>query len=606
MAGETLWSSIEINKAEKMANYDLAIEKARWELFLRIWYEQSGELYFNKAYFTNGEHIDNERINQIIEEANINNQKLEDIKAELENDNILNQAQKNLIKNRLEKIILNNEYHKNAIYIEAEKAGYKLSNKDRIKYRKRIIELENILYGPSITDIPERKQKVIDKLHQLYKDNNNELNNELNDEEKTFWEENIIEKYQKETSIEKAEKEDDKEDIFIKDESVFDIMKLLLEIEGFDKHKLTNIQISDTIEGILKKDIYFIPRNITEEEIDDYFKKENINKDTIIIKRKDSSQAIEKQEDSIYFVSNKITEENMDSYFKTLGIENNLKIIKKISGNNSVSIIKEWEENWENKFKKNCIYLKKPIKDKYSLKESILPVLFDHEIGAHVKMSMGNIHNANIKDPDRTDLEEWIALLNQRMAKWESLEDLYEASIGDIRMFMAEQFDDDDLRKLLTIYYKLTKAKDPNIDDWIKRVRMGVPIWEKGSRKKDLTYGNAKENIRSLEKLSKTDEWRKIVNKYAKVIYSTGIGFEWLENIDEIMEGIKDVNDLEPEFPIFAGKILYRKLFKGKLDKDKMLESDVRNIIETNKNVTLSQKKLLIKILHVIEENSIK
>jgi hypothetical protein len=43
---------------------------------------------------------------------------------------------------------------------------------------------------------------------------------------------------------------------------------------------------------------------------------------------------------------------------------------------------------------------------------------------------------------------------------------------------------------------------------------------------------------------------------------------------------------LEPNFPIFAGKIIYRKLFKWKLDKEKMLENDLRRLIDTGKEVT--------------------
>lgn len=59
---------------------------------------------------------------------------------------------------------------------------------------------------------------------------------------------------------------------------------------------------------------------------------------------------------------------------------------------------------------------------------------------------------------------------------------------------------------------------------------------------------------------------------------------------------------MEPNFPIFAGKIIYRKLFKGKLDKDKMLENDLRRFITTDKKITDKQKRLLVKILHIIQQ----
>ena len=68
------------------------------------------------------------------------------------------------------------------------------------------------------------------------------------------------------------------------------------------------------------------------------------------------------------------------------------------------------------------------------------------------------------------------------------------------------------------------------------------------------------------------------------------------------MDGITTLDKLEPNFPIFAGKIIYRKLFKGKLDKDKMLENDLRRFIKTDKKVTTNQKRLLVKILAIIKK----
>lgn len=561
MNSEKLWENRGENRGEMMERYNVSIGKTKWKLFSLIGYEQTWDLFFNQAYFTNGQKINHNTIHKIIEKANTMSNKLREIKNELEKETILNQTQKDLLKKRLNGIIMWNEYHKKAIYIEAEKAWFPLSNGDRIRCRKKIEEIEQQLYGDSISNLPERKQKVIDKLHELY-ESKSQL---LSDEEKAFRKNKIINTYSNKNIIKTKETPNEKEDIFIKEESIFDIITLLLEIEWFNKDKITKIQMSDWIEWI------------------------------------------EKQDNNIYLVSTKLKEKDIDDYFNKIGDANNLKIVKKVKGNNSVSITKEETlDNGEIKFKKNHIYIWAAIKGKYSLKKKVLPIMFDHETSTHVKTAMGDIHNANIKGSNRDVLEEWIALLNQKMAEWGDLEWLYEASIADIRMFLAEQFNDDDLRKWLTIYYKLMKTKDPDIEWWIRRVRMGVPIWEKWSRKSDLKYWNSKGIIKDLEELSKTEEWIKILNKYAKVIYSTKIWYEWLENINEILQWIKDVNDLEPEFPIFAGKILYRKLFKGKLDKDKMLESDVRGIIETNKNVTLEQKKLLIKIIHIMKENEVK
>ena len=545
------------DRAKIMDNYNTIIEEAKWQLFSLIWYEQTWDLFFNKAYFVNWEVINQDRINDIISEANDRNRKLEEINITLEKETSLNPSQKKIIKDRIIRLLISNEYHKKAIYIEAEKAWFKLSNKDRIRYRKKALKIENDLYWTTISERPERKQKVIDKLHQLYEENNKELT----DEEKAFWTKNIINKYVKSNSLPK-EIWEKKEDFFIKDSCIFDLIVLLLEIEWFDRNKITKIQLSNDISWI------------------------------------------EEQENWVYLVSTKLDATEIDKYFEKLWIENNLRIIKRVKWNNSVDIRKEKEENWEIKFKKNCINLWATTNNRYPINR-VLSIIFEHEIGTHAMSSMGNIRNTNIKDPERWDLEEWIALLNQKMTKGEWLWDFYDASIWDIRTFLAEQLDEYELKKYLSIYYKLTKAKDPNIDDTIRRAKMGIPIGEKGARRRDITYGNSKEIIRKLEDLSKTAEWRKTLNKYAKVIYSTGIWYEALENIDDILEWIKGLNELEPNFPIFAGKILYWKLFKGKLDKDKMLESDLRNAIENKKDISFKQKKLLVEILKVIKSNSL-
>jgi hypothetical protein len=68
------------------------------------------------------------------------------------------------------------------------------------------------------------------------------------------------------------------------------------------------------------------------------------------------------------------------------------------------------------------------------------------------------------------------------------------------------------------------------------------------------------------------------------------------------LDGIISLDELEPNFPIFAGKIIYWKLFKWKLDKDKMLENDLRRVIKTNASVSITQKRLLVKILQIIKK----
>ena len=118
-----------------------------------------------------------------------------------------------------------------------------------------------------------------------------------------------------------------------------------------------------------------------------------------------------------------------------------------------------------------------------------------------------------------------------------------------------------------------------------------------------MVYGEWKNIIKELETLTQTPEWVKLLNKYVKAFYFTKLWYSSIKNVDEILQWICDLEELEPNFPIFAWKIIYRKLLKWKVNTNEMLKNDIRNLIETNKNISYQQKKLLVQILKIIRED---
>jgi hypothetical protein len=73
----------------------------------------------------------------------------------------------------------------------------------------------------------ERKNKVIYKLHELYKQNNSELSQE----EKELWQEQIMNKFQTPTQIKTKEVQKEAPNIYIDEKHIFDLISLALQIE---------------------------------------------------------------------------------------------------------------------------------------------------------------------------------------------------------------------------------------------------------------------------------------------------------------------------------------------------------------------------------------
>ena len=105
---------------ETIENYNTLLEKIKWQLFQWLAYDTVDGLIFNKAYFSPWDNI-----SQIIKEKEAQaNQKiieLTQLKDQVNNEEILNDAQKKLIISKIQREIDLFEYHKNAMYLEWEK-----------------------------------------------------------------------------------------------------------------------------------------------------------------------------------------------------------------------------------------------------------------------------------------------------------------------------------------------------------------------------------------------------------------------------------------------------------------------------------------------------
>lgn len=62
------------------------------------------------------------------------------------------------------------------------------------------------------------------------------------------------------------------------------------------------------------------------------------------------------------------------------------------------------------------------------------------------------------------------------MTEGKDISTLYEPGISDIGMFLGENFDEHQLKDLISIYFKLTGETTKDIDDRVRRIKMGVPL----------------------------------------------------------------------------------------------------------------------------------
>ena len=146
------------------SRYSQVIADIRESLFSAIWYEIKDDVIFHKAYFSSEVPITSEFLEDKYIQADQKIAELENLSQEIKQESKLNNAQKELLIQNLQKAIWTFQYHQNAMYLEAEKAWYLLSKEDREKYNQKKLQMEEKIYGKSILELPERMQKVWEKL----------------------------------------------------------------------------------------------------------------------------------------------------------------------------------------------------------------------------------------------------------------------------------------------------------------------------------------------------------------------------------------------------------------------------------------------------------
>lgn len=151
-----------------------------WWIFKYIQEEES--LYVNQNFFEWKKIVtenDIENLKKVFDEKLDNIKK---IKNEL-SESTLEDVEKKFILNALNSIWLKYILFKNSVYLEAEKAGFNLTNDQRVTYLYKVNRLQNIIYWPEISSLDSEKNSILDNLAELYKKNNSKIT----EDEKQFF-----------------------------------------------------------------------------------------------------------------------------------------------------------------------------------------------------------------------------------------------------------------------------------------------------------------------------------------------------------------------------------------------------------------------------------
>ncbi len=197
--------------------------------------------------------------------------------------------------------------------------------------------------------------------------------------------------------------------------------------------------------------------------------------------------------------------------------------------------------------------------------------IIDHEIWVHIIRWENTLKNIWIAWENYQEIEEWFAVLSEKLIA-NNLKDIFlEPTIHHITTFFAENLDFENTRKMIEIYFKLIfknedlKVLKRNAFDRTKRVKSFVSIFEKWANRKDVSYTRWQEKIKKI--LSKKDNI-----SFLKDFYFSKLWFDDLKYIGYF----KEKYIFEEIFPIFVGKIIYEKLKNEKIDLEELKKKDFR------------------------------
>ncbi len=239
-------------------------------------YEEHGDSYISAKIF-------NDQLKNIsqheIDNAHIflyhYSNKLKRLKEELMNDTVLNESQKKILLNIIQWNILRSLLLHYAVYIEAEKWGYRLNPEKKQDCLQKIEKIETIIYGPKISTQTEEKKIIMSDLERLFSQNSHKL---TKDDQHTF--ENFLKKFPERNPPKKSKEQE--RDLW--ELSLMDICYLFQKVANIYAIPNKIVIIDDTIDKEKEENnILYIPRAYDQQKTKQIYNNHHIDTTVKII-----------------------------------------------------------------------------------------------------------------------------------------------------------------------------------------------------------------------------------------------------------------------------------------------------------------------------------
>ncbi len=477
--------------------------------------------------------------------------------TEVKNSTFLNEVQKNILIGTLKSYCLKIIGFQYAVYIEAEKWGYPLKKEERDQYLKNIEKIENLVYGPKISEKKDEVWSIMNTLDKLYQKNKDKISEEEETKFNTF-----LNNFPERVKEKSETKEKSKNTLGkINQENFAKVLQKGLNIYNI---KSRIIKIKDDIKEIKEENgILYIP---------------GINEATWVAYKKSELEKI----------------------YKTFNITNDT---LKIKINTCAAI----EVNIPDK------EINIPSNINFYNTTRVLELL-SHEIWTHAFSGTNKEKKFNIESDTYLELQEGVAMLNEKAVSWDIKDISAAPTIHHISTFIGENYDAKDTEELLGIYYKLQGKKNrktmaKNRTQRVKRFHSNTEKW---ASRKDVVYWrwmvDVLQYIQNLD--PEKEEDIKQLQKEIFGFYIGKLGKDEVKNAKELIEGF-DINKSNIILPADIGKILLWMLEKEtpegkwiKITNEKLWEHDIRFKASYNEqNLSYSQKKLLLEMKWFLRES---